>query len=625
MQKSIFILFLAIILMPTGTQAQPDRWQQRVQYTMEIDMDVQSNRFKGKQKAVLFNNSPDVLTKVFYHLYFNAFQPGSAMDVRSRTIADPDARVRDRISKLKDNEIGYQKIFSLKQNGKECKFKVEGTILEVELAQPIPPKSQATFDMEFEAQVPIQIRRTGRDNAEGVRYSMAQWYPKIANYDYQGWHAHPYIGREFYGIFGDFDVKISIDSSYMVGGTGYLQNATEIGKGYDTKGKPVKRPNSPKLTWHFKAPNVHDFMWAADPDFVHTIRKEADLPELHFFYKKERQVEEKWKELPDYMVKSFRIMNQKFGKYPYEQFSFIQGGDGGMEYPMATLILGRHKTMEGLVGVAVHESIHNWYYGVLASNESLYPWMDEGFTTFAEDVVMAEIMGINKENPHIESYRNYFALVKANQQEPLSTHADHYRTNRTYSISSYSVGSVFLNQLSYIIGKEAFEKGMLEYFNTWKFKHPNPNDFIRVMEKVSDLELDWYKEYWIYSTKTIDYSIKSVNAAAGETEVILERKGDMIMPIDLLVTYKNGKKELYYIPLDLMRGEKKETIAGATTILLDDWTWTYPEYTLKIPAELKDIEKIEIDPSERMADIERNNNIYPYKNTKNTDLKGKRK
>lgn len=625
MQKNIFSFFLMFFLLVSGAKAQPDRWQQRIQYTIEIDMDVQSNRFKGKQKAVLFNNSPDVLTKVFYHLYFNAFQPGSAMDVRSRTIADPDARVRDRIAKLKDNEIGYQKILSLKQNGKDCKFRVEGTILEVELAQPIQPKSQVTFEMEFEAQVPIQIRRTGRDNAEGVRYSMAQWYPKMCQYDYQGWHANPYIGREFYGIFGDFDVKISIDSAYMVAATGYLQNATEIGKDYDTKGKTVKRPNSPKLTWHFKAPNVHDFVWAADPDFVHTIRKEADLPELHFFYKKEKQVEDKWKDLPEYMVKSFRIMNQKFGKYPYEQFSFIQGGDGGMEYPMATLILGRHRAMEGLVGVAVHESVHNWYYGVLATNESLYPWMDEGFTTFAEDVVMAEIMGVNKDNPHSDSYRNYFALVKANQQEPLSTHADHYRTNRAYSISSYSLGAVFLNQLSYIIGQESFEKGMLEYFNTWKFKHPNPNDFIRVMERVSGLELDWYKEYWIYSTKTIDYGIKSVQVANGETEVILERKGDMIMPLDLLITYKNGKKELYYIPLDLMRGEKKENFAGATTILLDDWTWTYPEYVLKLPVELKDIEKIEIDPSERMADIERSNNVYPYKNNKDTYLKGKRK
>ncbi|PKQ70105.1 M1 family metallopeptidase [Raineya orbicola] len=621
MNKS-FLLLLIVVFIGLGAFAQPDRWQQRVQYTMEIDMDVQTNRFKGKQKLVYFNNSPDVLQKVFYHLYFNAFQPNSLMDVRSRTIADPDGRVRDRIFKLKENEIGYQKVLSLKQDGKPLQYKVEGTILEVELAKPIAPKSQTIFEMEFEAQVPIQIRRTGRDNAEGVRYSMAQWYPKMAQYDYQGWHAHPYIGREFYGIFGDFDVKISVDSSYMVAATGILQNPQEIGKGYDTKGKPVKRPNSPKLTWQFKASNVHDFVWAADPEFLHTIRKEADLPEIHFFYKNEPQIVEKWRELPNYMVRFFRIMNEKFGKYPYEQFSFIQGGDGGMEYPMATLILGRHKEMAGLVGVAVHEAAHNWFYGILGTNESLYPWMDEGFTTFAEDYIMAEIVGINKENPHIDSYRSYFALVKAGQNEPLSTHADHYRTNRAYSVSSYSIGSIFLNQLSYIIGKEAFDKGMLEYFNTWKFKHPNPNDFIRVMEQVSGLELDWYKEYWIYTTKTIDYGIKAVNKIGSETEVILERKGEMIMPIDVWVTYKDGKKEIYNIPLDLMRGEKKENINNIPLILLSDWGWTYPEYTFKIPANLDGIEKIEIDPTERMADVDRANNGYPFKNV---SLKGEKR
>lgn len=625
MNKNRYFLVKIAFLLSFGAFAQADRWQQRVQYTMDIDMDIQTNRFKGKQKLVYFNNSPETLDKVFYHLYFNAFQPNSAMDVRSRTIADPDGRVRDRISKLKENEIGYQKIFSLKQDGTPLKYTVEGTILEVTLAKPIAPKSQTTFEMEFEAQVPIQIRRCGRDNAEGVLYSMAQWYPKMAEYDYQGWHANPYIGREFYGVWGDFDVKITIDSTCMVGGTGYLQNAHEIGKGYDTKGKAVKRPKSNKLTWHFKAPNVHDFVWAADPDFTHVIRKEADLPELHFFYKKERPVEEKWKQLPDYMVQSFRIMNERFGKYPYEQFSFIQGGDGGMEYPMATLILGRHRELGGLVGVSVHESIHNWYYGVLATNESLYPWMDEGFTTFAEDVVMSQIFNVNTENPHVDSYKNYFALVKAGQNEPLSTHADHYRTNRAYSISSYSIGSVFLYQLSYVIGKDAFEKGMKEYFDTWKFKHPNPNDFIRVMEKVSGLELDWYKEYWIYSSKTIDYGIKAVSSENNETTVVLERKGEMPMPIDLVVTYKSGKKELYYIPLELMRGEKKEEMSGATTILMEDWGWVYPEYVLKIGSDVKEISKIEIDPTERMADVDRSNNSYPYKNTKNTDFKGKKK
>jgi len=202
------------------TKAQTDRWQQRVSYTMEVEMDEKKHQFEGSQKLVYTNNSPDTLNKVFYHLYFNAFQPNSMMDVRSRNLPDPDRRVRDRIFHLKEDEIGYQKVNSLKQDGKSISYDVEGTVLEVTLATPILPNSTVTFDMEFEAQVPKQIRRSGWKNSEGIEYSMAQWYPKLAEYDYKGWHAHPYIAREFYAPWGDFDVKITMDSKYVIAGTG---------------------------------------------------------------------------------------------------------------------------------------------------------------------------------------------------------------------------------------------------------------------------------------------------------------------------------------------------------------------------------------------------------------------
>jgi hypothetical protein len=592
-------------LLSCSLSAQDGYWQQKVNYVMDIDVDANANRFTGKQVLTYTNNSPDVLNKVFYHLYFNAFQPGSAMDVRSRLISDPDQRVRDRIFKLKPEEIGYHHIKSLTQNGKPVSYEIEGTIVEVTLNQAIPPKGQAIFEMEFESQVPLQIRRSGRDNQEGIRLSCSQWYPKMTAYDQQGWHADPYVGREFYGEWGDFEVKIRIDSSYTLAATGYLQNPQEIGKGYTIKGKPVKRPVGNKLTWHFKAPQVHDFMWAADPDYVHLVRKEADLPELHFFYQPD--VAELWKQLPEYMVRSFRLMNEKFGKYPYEQFSFVQGGDGGMEYPMATLILGKSQRIAGLVGLAVHESIHNWFYGVLGNNESLYPWMDEGFTSYAEDYVMDKLFDAHLSNPQVSNYQSYFDLVSKNLQEPLSTHADHFNTNRGYSASSYGKGAVFLHQLSYIIGQENFQKGMLEYFNTWKFKHPTPNDLKRIMEKISGLELDWYLEYWIYTTKTIDYGIKAVSEKEGKTQVLLERIELMPMPIDVQVTFKGGRQEMYTIPLDIMRGAKKEGNAR----LLSDWGWVYPEYAFTLPVPVSEIEKIQIDPSERLADIEPDNNTYP--------------
>ncbi|MFI3185218.1 MAG: hypothetical protein QX198_04490, partial [Methylococcaceae bacterium] len=195
-------------------------------------MDATRHQFKGKQKLVYTNNSPDTLTKVFYHLYFNAFQPGSMMDVRSRTIQDPDPRVADRISKLAPEEVGYHKVDRFTQDGQVLKYHVQGTVLEVELARPILPGGRSEFLMDFNSQVPLQIRRSGRHNAQGIDYSMTQWYPKMAEYDHEGWHADPYVGREFHGVWGDFDVKISIDKKYVIGGTGYLQNPNEIGHGY---------------------------------------------------------------------------------------------------------------------------------------------------------------------------------------------------------------------------------------------------------------------------------------------------------------------------------------------------------------------------------------------------------
>ncbi len=576
-------------------------WQQRAEYTMEIDMDVKKHQLSGKQTLVYYNNSPETLDQVFYHLYFNAFQPGSMMDTRSRLISDPDPRVGDRISKLGPEEIGYQRVKKLTQNGVALSFKEVGTILEVTLAQPIAPDSKAVFEMEFEAQVPVQIRRSGRNNAEGVDYSMAQWYPKMCEYDYQGWHANPYIGREFHGVWGDFDVKINIDKSYVLAATGYLQNPQEIGYGYEDAGQKVKQPKGKQLTWHFKAENVHDFVWAADPDYIHETAQVPNGPLLRFFYLKGNEERTaKWKQLPQYTIEAFQKMNENFGVYPYEVYSVIQGGDGGMEYPMATLILG-DGSLNGLVGVTVHELIHSWYQGVIATNESLYAWMDEGFNTFAGSYIRGG------ENPFTGAYKSYFRIVERKIEEPLRTHADHFEYNSAYGMAAYSKGCIFLAQLGYVIGDEALMKGMKTYFDTWKFKHPNDNDIIRIMEKESGLELDWYKEYFVNTTYTIDYGIKEIKEAAGKTQITLERIGRMPMPVEVVISYSDGSQEMHYIPLEIMRGEKK--IQKMKTILHTDWAWVYPSYTLTIDKPAASITKVEIDPSERMADIDRSNNV----------------
>lgn len=599
-----------------GAFAQPDRWQQHTVYEMSIDMDTDKHRYDGAQRLTYTNNSPDTLHKVFYHLYFNAFQPGSMMDVRSRTIADPDRRVADRIQKLKPKEQGWIKVESLTQNGKKTDFETSETILEVTLAEPILPHSTCVLEMTWEAQVPLQIRRSGRQNSEGIDYSMAQWYPKLCEYDYQGWHANPYIAREFYGVWGDYDVKIRIDKDYVVAAGGYLQNPSEIGYGYEPEGSTVERPSGKKLTWHFKAPNVHDFMWAADPDYTHHKITADDGTIMRFFWQKGRGYDAQWEALPAIMNRARTLINARFGKYPHQEYCFIQGGDGGMEYPLATLITG-NRPLGSLVGVSVHEHLHSWYQMLLGTNESLHAWMDEGFTSYAETIVENQLAAEGllpgrsvQANPFAGNYDSYRRLALSGKEEPLSTHADRFNTNFAYGLASYVKGCVFMHQLEYIIGKENHAAGLLRYFDTWKFKHPNPNDCIRIFEKQSGLELDWYLEDFAQTTNTIDYAIQSVEKEGRKTTaVVIERKGNMAMPLDIVVTYENGKQELFYAPLERMRGVKPVESDMPRTIL-PDHRWVDTTFTFEIPERFSRIAKIEIDPTNRLADLYPENNIW---------------
>ena len=599
MKKGITFICFMFVTVVFALQNNTPYWQQKADYTMDIDMDVQTYQYKGKQKLVYTNNSPDELTHVYYHLYFNAFQPNSQMDVRSRNIKDPDKRVGDRISKLTPDEIGYINIKSLKQNGVAVQYKVVGTILEVILNKPIKSGGKATFEMIFDAQVPKQIRRSGRDNKEGVALSMTQWYPKMAEYDFEGWHTPPYIGREFHGVWGSFDVTIHIDRNYVVGGTGYLQNPQEIGHGYEDKNKKLKKQRGKKLSWHFKAPRVHDFSWGADPEYQHDILTMENGIDLHFLYKKtlDQKYLDNWKKLQPKTAELMKYFSEHIGNYPYKQYSVIQGGDGGMEYAMCTLITGE-RNFGSLFGVTAHELAHTWFQFLLATNESKHPWMDEGFTVYISNLAENEILGKGANNPHSGSYNGYNNIVGYGIEEALTTHADRYHHNVAYGTASYSKGNIFLSQLEYVIGRENVAKGLKQYFNDFSFKHPTPNDIKRIMEKVSGIHLDWYLNEWIQTTHTIDYAVKTVTGK----EITLERIGRMPMPMDIEVTYRDGSKEHFNIPLRMMRGHKPTSAK-----VLEDWGWAHPTYTFKVAKEVK---SVMIDPSGFMADIDKKNNTY---------------
>lgn len=612
----VFLNLSLLLLVATATLAQ-GYWQQKADYKMDIQFDSDNHQFSGDQVITYTNNSPDTLNQVFYHLYYNAFQPGSMMEWHRRVTPNPDPRfpLMDEIGNLKETEMGWHKVKTLTQDGEDLEYEVSYTTLEVKLAEPILPGQSTTFKMQFESQVPIQIRRTGRDSFDGVDYSMAQWYPKLAEYDPYGWHTHPYVGREFYAPWGNYEVNITIDKNYVLAGTGIVQNPNEVGYGYEDDGVKVKRKGK-TLTWKFKAENVHDFVWAADTDYEHTTAQVPGGPLLRFFYVKGEETELWRTELPAYTVKCFEYMNETFGKYGWPQFSVIHGGDGGMEYNMATLIINKKRStgvrsLNSLVGTMVHEVMHNWYQGMLATNESYYSWMDEGFATYAEDYTLNEIQNLGEDNPTRATINYYIRWANSGKEEAAVTHDDHFITNRGYAFGSYYKGGVALAQLNYIIGEDVLHQGMIKYRNQWGFKHPHPNDFIRLMEKESGIQLRWFFDDWINTTYTIDYQIQSVADIDNTTKVTLGKVGRIPMPLDITITKTDGSQFLIYIPIGMMRGEKIND-SGLERTTLSDWFWTHPEYAFTLDFPSSKIKSIEIDASGKMADVDRSNNFFPF-------------
>ena len=617
MNLKLSISFLLVSLLSLAAFGQrKGYWQQKVDYSMDIDVNEKTIQYDGKMTLKYSNHSGQSLNKVYFHLYFNAFQPGSMMDERLKTIPDPDRRMvkqvngkpESRIASLTPEQIGYQKIKSIRYNGQEASFKEDGTILEVTLPSPILDNSTATFDLTWTAQVPEQIRRSGRNSAEGVAFSMTQWYPKMAHFDEFGWHLDEYVGREFVAPFGDFDVTIHINKNYVIGSSGKLQNPNEV-KGY-VKNAKVKSKNN-KASWHYKVSNIHDFAWAADPKFVvDSAKSKGGITVYTVYLPTDKTIVDNWKTALTMATDFFDYTGKHFGAYPWPTYTVVQGGDGGMEYGTATLVTGG-RNLKGLVGVIYHEAAHSWYQHLFGINETVDEWFDEGFTSYIEELAYQEIFDrpqVRALNPIGMAYNAYIKLALSGKEEPMSLLADYYNSNYAYSNEAYSKGAVFAEQLGYIIGKENLQKTFLRFYELWKFKHPTPNDFKRVAEEVSGINLKWYFNLFLNTTRRIDYGIAQVK----DDHVLIRNKSDLAMPLDVLVEYADGSKELFYIPLREMRGEKPAeqnypVYQGVKRTVLTDWFWTRPVYRLPLSKKAK---AVTIDPTQRLADVQPEDNSY---------------
>mgnify|MGYP001047287200 CR=1 FL=1 len=572
---------------------------QRLSYLMKIDFNAQANTFSGYQQVNYENNSPDTLQDIFYHLFYNAFQPGSAMEERAMFIRDQEGYAL-KIKALKPSECGYQVIDSLKINGILQPYTVTGTILKINLLSAINPHASVNIELWFKSQVPKMIMRSGRDNDEKVAFTMTQWYPKIAAYDRAGWHANEYIRREFYGPFADFDVSIKIDSAYTIAATGTLQDPAPL----------VQQQG--KLLWHFKAHTVHDFAWAADTGYVHVAKKINDALQFNFYYKPETATVEDWEKIPNQVEDIFSWMEKKVGPYPYPQYSLVQGGSGGTEYPMLSMILGHRPATKGMakgysiLTLAIHEIMHNWWYAAVANDENRNAWLDEGFALFFQYEYTDEIEKNNTPATRAirASYDHMLPPTRLNALEPMSTPADYFDANWGYDASAYHKGAIFLNQLRYIVGEELFWKGIKKYYAKWIFKHPDGDDFINCMEQASGMQLKWYLDLWTKTNKNIDYAIGKIEKKGQATEINLIRKGDMPMPVDIRITLKNGTIINYTIPLTAMYEAKKEP--GLT--VEKSWSWTNPQYKLTVPYSYETTRQVDIDPGKYLFDIYEENN-----------------
>jgi len=605
-------LWLVLIWMTGYLPAQTgEYWQQHVSYVMDIDMDTENHTYHGKQTATYTNHSPDTLHEIYYHLIWNVFKPNSSLYWHNKTRLDPDPRLL-KLANLNPDEWGYYTIHSLRQNGKDVAYEITESILRVRLNEPLLPGESHVFEMDYTVRIPKLLRRSGYDNAEGIDFSMAQWYPKIAEYRPDGWHADPFLGREFFGVWGDFDVTIHIDKNYVVGGSGYLQNAGEIWQNKDGEWK-LKRTRKKKRTWHFKAPNVHDFSWAADPEYVRETT-EAEGVELNFYYIPTEKNRQQWKVLQDYTAQTLAFFNQVIGPYPYKQYSVIQAGDGGMEYAMCTFITA-NRTQSSLVGVMIHELAHSWFQFVLATDETRHHWMDEGFTTFISTLAHKVLYEKDTENKNYWTrlIETYVAYATGEDTEPMSLYADSYLSHMSYWVNAYDKGGAFLIHLINIAGFDKTMAFLKNYYQTWKFKHPEPEDMLRVAEKTTGMELDWFYNEWVESTHTVDYGVKKVEPSGDKTRIVIQKKGGMPVPVDVLVVSDDGNYHMYHIPYfrTLQYRTQPNFVEKERFTTLAPWYDGFPEYSFEVDVPADQINTVAVDPWFFTLDVAPGNNLWP--------------
>lgn len=606
----------------------PDKayWQQDVHYRIYAIMQEKENRIEGAEELTYWNNSPDTLHYVYFHLYQNAFIKGSYL--HDLEIAN---NVRPAMGKKEAAGLGIV-IETIDVNGTTARTELDNTILKVYLATPLKPGQKADLKISFNTYFDNgrTRRRMQMWNAWGfMHYNGVQWFPKISVYDrMHGWDTYQHLNREFYGDYGLYDVTLDFPSNYIVEASGELQNRKEmlpedLRAKLDIKNFANKKWEEPPSTiipyvpgqrkkWHFVANNVHDFAFTADPSYRigtsywNGVECVALVQEPHAAG---------WQNAPDYIASIIKTFSTDIGMYCYPKIVAADARDG-MEYPMLTLDGGSDPGYRGLL---VHEIGHNWFYGQVGSNETYRAAMDEGFTQFITAWGMRRIDGENVVTGTPKSwYRRMFTEpVKAldarvlnsytsaalNQTETqLNTHSDDFHSalgqGGGYGIVYYKTATMLYN-LQYVLGDSLFLATMQHYFEQWKFAHPYFEDFRASVIQFTHVDLSWFFDEWFETTKPLDYSVGSIHKirGTGNYAIKLRRKGEMQMPVDFTVTAKNGEYYNFYVPNTWFQ---KQT-AATTLPKWTGWGKLHPTYTANvcIPSGIK---KVQIDTTYRLGD-----------------------
>lgn len=533
----------------------------------------------------------------------------------------------------------------------DADYRIRNTVMRIDLLEDLNPGGKVEFEIDWSYLIPDRGRGAKELVRDGWLYLMAQWHPRMSVYDdVNGWQTEQFFGRgEFYLNFGDFDVRMTVPWNHIVDATGILQNpeevltSTQIERleeayksqepkfivGPDEIDTPGARPvNSGMLTWHFKAEDVRDFAWASSKTFVwdaagFQYSPDQDVIQIHSLYP--RDAMPLWDKAS---TRSTIVTMESYGamslEYPYPKAVNVHGPVGGMEYPMIAFCGARpqpdgtysDRLERGLIGVTIHEVGHNWVPMIIASDERKWTWMDEGLNTFLQYYAENAYAMKFKDRPDVWSQTDDGSWPPGTQrgpapaivnymrnpnQVPIMTESDVIQNN--FGNNGYAkpaAGLVMLREQ--ILGPDVFDDAFREYSRRWAFKHPQPTDFFRTMEEAAGENLNWFWRGWFYTTYANDQALSSVtfqsaDSLLGTTEngsnyyrIEITNEGQLLMPVQLEITYEDGSTEFISLPVDIWRGNELRFRKGLFTD--------------------KKIIEVNLDPNEVFADINRDNNVW---------------